>query len=52
MIYVSTDAPEDPDGISEVKVTAQKAVRKLMKNGQLVIETEAGTFNALGVQLK
>jgi hypothetical protein len=52
MIYASTDAPEDPDGISEVKVTAQKAVRKLMKNGQLVIETEAGTFNALGVQLK
>ena len=52
MIYASTDAPEDPDGISEVKANSQKAVRKLMKNGQLVIETEAGTFNALGVQLK
>jgi hypothetical protein len=52
MIYASTDAPEDPDGIVEMKATAQKAVRKLMKNGQLVIETEAGTFNALGVQLK
>ena len=52
MIYASTDAPDDPDGIVEVKANAQKAVRKLMKNGQLLIETEAGTFNALGAQLK
>ena len=52
IIYASTDAPDDPDGIVEMKANAEKAVRKLMKNGQLVIETEAGTFNALGVQLK
>ena len=52
MVYASTDAPDDPDGIVEMKANAEKAVRKLMKNGQLVIETEAGTFNALGVQLK
>ncbi len=52
MVYASTDAPDDPDGIVEMKANAEKAVRKLMKNGQLVIETEAGTFDALGVQLK
>ena len=53
MIYASTDAPEDPDGIAEVKGYAQKtAVRKVMKNSQLLIETAAGTFNALGVQVK
>ena len=29
-----------------------KAVRKVAKNGQILIETEAGIFNALGVQMK
>ena len=53
MIYASTDAPDDPDGIAEVKGNAQNtAVRKVMKNSQLLIETAAGTFNALGVQVK
>lgn len=53
MIYASTDAPDDPDGIAEVKTNVQKnAARKLIKNGQLLIVTAAGTFNALGVQLK
>jgi hypothetical protein len=53
MIYASTDAPDDPDGIAEVKTNVQKnAARKVIKNGQLFIETAAGTFNALGVQLK
>ena len=53
MIYVSTDAPEDPDGIAEVKVNAQNAAAlKVMKNGQLLIKTATGTFNALGVQVK
>jgi hypothetical protein len=53
MIYASTDAPDDPDGIAEVKTNVQKnAARKVIKNGQLLIETAAGTFNALGVQLK
>ena len=49
MIYPAT---EDPDGIVELKANAQKAVRKVAKNGQVLIETEAGIFNALGVQMK
>ena len=50
MIYAST---EDPSGIVEVKSNAQKvAVRKVAKNGQILIETESGIFNALGVQVK
>ena len=53
MIYASTDAPEDPDGIAEVKANAQNAAAmKVMKNGQLLIKTATGTFNALGVQVK
>ena len=53
MIYASTDAPEDPDGIAEVKANAQNAAAmKVMKNGQLLIKTASGTFNALGVQVK
>ncbi len=53
MIYASTDAPEDPDGIADVKTNAQNAATmKFMKNGQLLIKTAAGTFNALGVQVK
>ena len=53
MIYASTDAPEDPDGIAEVKANAQNtAVRKVMKNSQLLIETAAGIFNVAGVQVK
>lgn len=43
---------EDPDGIVEVKSDAQKAVRKVVKKGQVLIETEAGVFNAVGVQVK
>ena len=53
MVYASTDAPEDPDGIAEVKANAQNAAAmKVMKNGQLLIKTATGTFNALGVQVK
>ena len=53
MIYASTDAPEDPDGIAEVKANVQNAAAmKVMKDGQLLIKTAAGTFNALGVQVK
>jgi hypothetical protein len=52
IIYASTDAPDDPDGIAEVKANAQNAARKVMKNGQILIETAAGTFNAVGVQVK
>lgn len=53
VIYASDDAPDDPDGIAEVKANAQNAAtRKVMKNGQMLIETAAGTFNALGVQVK
>lgn len=49
MIYAAT---EDPDGIVKVNADAQKAVRKVAKNGQILIETETGIFNALGVQMK
>ena len=49
MIYAAT---EDPDGIVKVNADAQKTVRKVAKNGQVLIETEAGIFNALGVQMK
>ena len=50
VIYASTD---DPSGIAEVKANAKDAtVRKVMKNGQMLIVTAAGTFNALGVQVK
>ena len=53
MIYADEDAPEDPDGIAEVKANAQNAAAmKVMKNGQLLIKTATGTFNALGVQVK
>ena len=35
MIYASTDAPEDPDGIAEVKANAQNAAAmKVMKNDE------------------
>lgn len=49
MIYA---AKENPDGIEKVNADTQKAVRKVAKNGQIFIETEAGIFNALGVQMK
>ena len=49
MIYAAT---EDPDGIVEVKSAKNAAVRKVVKNGQVLIETEAGIFNAFGVQMK
>jgi hypothetical protein len=49
MIYAATD---NPDGIVEVKSAQKAAIRKVVKNGQVLIETEAGIFNALGVQMK
>lgn len=53
MIYASTDAPDDPDGIVVAKAADEKAaVRKVAKNGQILIQTAAGTFNAVGAQVK
>ena len=49
MIYA---AKENPDGIVKVNADTQKAVRKVAKNGKIFIETEAGIFNVLGVQMK
>ena len=49
MIYAAT---EDPDGIVKVNADTEKAIRKVVKNGQVLIVTEAGIFNALGVQMK
>lgn len=53
VIYASTDAPEDPEGISSLN--AQKSTlsaRKVMKDSRILIQTAAGTFNAVGVQVK
>ena len=53
VIYASTDAPDDPDGIETVKSSAQKTgVRKVLKNGQILIKTENGTYNVVGAQVK
>lgn len=53
VIYASTDAPDDPSGITEVENAAQKtATRKVIKGGKIVIETKNGTFNVAGVQMK
>ena len=55
MIYASTDAPDDPDdpsGITNVNADSQKAARKVMKGGKLLIETEAGTVNVAGILVK
>ena len=53
MIYASDDAPDDPDGIVVAKAADEKAaVRKVAKNGQILIQTAAGTFNAVGAQVK
>ncbi|UKK56137.1 Ig-like domain-containing protein [Prevotella communis] len=51
-IYASTDAPEDPDGINEVKDAKKVVARKVAKDGRILIQTAAGTFNAVGVQVK
>jgi hypothetical protein len=47
MIYASTDAPEDPDGISEVKDAKKVVARKLAKDGRILIQTAAGTSTLL-----
>lgn len=52
MIYASTDAPDDPSGITNVNADGQKVARKVMKNGKLLIETEAGTVNVAGILVK
>lgn len=52
MIYASDDAPDDPDGISEVKDAKKVVSRKVAKDGRILIQTAAGTFNAVGVQVK
>ena len=53
MIYASDDVPDDPQGITEVNAGAQKmAARKLMKEGKILIQTEAGTVNVAGQLVK
>ncbi len=50
LIYKSS---EDTEGIETVKNGAQQmAVRKVAKDGRILIETAKGTFNVLGVQVK
>ena len=53
VIYASEDAPEDPEGIVDVKNGNQNTiVRKVLVDGQILIQTKAGTFNAVGLQVK
>ena len=52
LIYASTDAPEDPDAIVAAKAGEKAAVRKVVKDGQILIETETGIYNVVGVQVK
>ena len=52
VIYASTDAPDDPEAIVAAKAGQKAAVRKVTKDGQILIETAAGTFNAIGIQVK
>ena len=54
VIYASTDAPDDPDAIQTVTSKAQRSFNayKVAKDGQILIETEYGTVNAAGRQVK
>ena len=55
VIYASDDAPDDPDdpdAIVEVEAAQKAAVRKVLRGGQILFETAAGTFNTAGVQVK
>ena len=52
MIYASEDAPEDPDAVVDVKSAQKLAARKVVKDGQILIETAAGIVNVAGIQVK
>ena len=52
MIYASEDAPEDPDAVVDVRSAQKVAVRKVVKDGQILIETAAGIVNVAGIQVK
>ena len=54
VIYASTDAPDDPDAIQAVTSKAQRTFNayKVAKDGQILIETEYGTVNVAGRQVK
>ena len=53
VIYASEDAPEDPEGVVDVKSGHRNmVVRKVNRDGRILIETSAGFFNTVGVQVK
>ena len=53
LIYASTDAPEDPEGIVDVQSGSHNAaVRKMMTDGRILILTPSGVYNTVGVQVK
>lgn len=52
LIYASEDAPEDPTAIADVNAAQQQAVRKVLKGGRIVIQTEAGTVNVAGQRVE
>ena len=52
MIYASVDAPEDPEGIDELKYAQKVVARKVVMNGRILIQTNRGIFNVAGVQVK
>lgn len=52
VIYASTDAPDDPEAVTDVKAAGKVAARKVLKGRQLLIETAVGTFNSVGIQVR
>ena len=52
MIYASEDTPDDPDAVVDVKAAQKVAARKVVKDGQILIETANGTINVAGLQVK
>lgn len=46
------DSQAIPTAIKNVETTTAASVKKSLRNGQIVIETANGTFNAVGAQVK
>ena len=50
MIYPAEE--DEPDAVVDVKAAQTVAARKVLKGGQILIETAAGTVNVAGMQVK
>lgn len=49
-IYAATDTPDDPDAVNNATAAKNAGIIKVMENGQTVIKTLNGIFNAAGAQ--